>query len=116
MILSDICSNHGMCLVEPHGDITRAVIAAMPERRLNDVIYLDITDSTASFGLNFFECSPGADLSEVAKVASFVMHLFEAVWSVGPETPRLAQVLRNTTRVLIENPGMSFSEIPLLLW
>src|SRR5262249_54465421 len=43
--------------------------------------------------------------------------LFEAVWQAQTETtPRLAQVLRNTTRVLIENPGMSFAEIPLLLW
>ena len=86
------------------------------QERLKDVIYLDITDSTSSFGLNFFECPAGADDTEVAKVASFVMHVFEKVWQVGPETPRLAQVLRNTTRLMIENPGMTFSEIPLLLW
>jgi Type IV secretion-system coupling protein DNA-binding domain len=117
MILSDIRTNHGLCLIEPHGDLTKNVIAAMPERRVKDLIYLDLTDSTASFGLNFFECRPGADVSEVAKVASFVQHLFEAVWSAQTETtPRLAQVLRNTTRVLIENPGMTFAEISLLLW
>ena len=116
MILSDISHGFGICLIEPHGDLTRQVIAAMPKSRLNDVIYLDITDSTSSFGLNFFEVDAGADVTEVAKVASFVMHVFEKVWQVGPETPRLAQVLRNTTRVLIENPGMTFAEIPLLLW
>jgi Type IV secretory system Conjugative DNA transfer len=89
----------------------------MPEERLKDVLYLDLTDSTCSFGLNFFECPTGADDSEAAIIASFVMHVFEKVWAVGPETPRLAQVLRNTTRVLIENPGVgTFSEIPLLLW
>jgi hypothetical protein len=115
MVLSDICANSGIYLIEPHGDLTRQVIATMPEERLKDVIYLDLTD-TASFGLNFFEVAPGADATEVAKVASFVMHVFEKVWAVGPETPRLAQVLRNTTRVLIENPGMTFAEIPLLLW
>jgi hypothetical protein len=117
MIISDIYGNRCLELIEPYGDLTRSVIAAIPERRLKDVIYLDITDSTASFGINFFETPPGADVSEVAKVASFVQHLFESVWSAQTETtPRLAQVLRNTTRVLIENPGMSFSEIPLLLW
>src|SRR5437762_13470057 len=106
--------NHrlGLLVIEPHGDLTRNVIAAMPEKRLKDVIYLDITDSASSFGLNFFECPAGADLTEVAKIASFVMHVFEKVWAVGPETPRLAQVLRNTTRLLIENPGMTFAEIP----
>jgi hypothetical protein len=92
------------------------VIAAIPQERLNDIVYLDITDSSGSFGLNFFECPAGADLTEMAKVASFVMHTFEKVWQVGPETPRLAQVLRNITRLLIENPGMTFAEIPLLLW
>jgi hypothetical protein len=116
MILSDIYQKIGICLVEPHSDLTRAVIAAMPEERLKDVLYLDLTDCTSSFGLNFFECPRGADDTEVAKIASFVMHVFEKVWQVGPETPRLAQVLRNTTRLLIENPGMTFAEIPLLLW
>jgi hypothetical protein len=116
MILSDIHLNRGICLIEPHGDLTRQVIAAMPEQRLEDVIYLDLADSSRSFGLNFFQCEAQAEVSDVAKVASFVMHVFEKVWAVGPETPRLAQVLRNTTRVLIENPGMTFAEIPLLLW
>jgi hypothetical protein len=116
MVLSDIYNNRGLCLIEPHGDLVRNVLAAMPEERLNDVLYLDLTDPTASFGLNFFECPMGADVTEAAKIASFVMHLFESIWNVGFETPRLATVLRNTARVLIENPGMSFSEIPLLLW
>ena len=116
MILSDISHGYGVALLEPH-DLTRAVIASMPRQRLKDVIYLEITDSTSSFGLNFFECPAGADDTEAAKVASFVMHVFEKVWQVGPETPRLAQVLRNTTRLLIENPGIgTFAEIPLLLW
>jgi len=116
MILSDIRLNRGLCVIEPHGDLVRNVLAAMPEERLKDAIYLDLTDCTSSFGLNFFECPVGADLTEVAKVASFVMHTFEKVWSVGTETPRLAQVLRNTTRLLIENRGMTFSEISLLLF
>ena len=116
LILSDIRHGFGVCLIEPYGDLTKNVIAAMPEERLKDVLYLDLVDSTSSFGLNFFECPAGADDSDAAKVASFVMHVFEKVWNVGTETPRLQQVLRNTTRVLIENPGMTFSEIPLLLW
>ena len=116
MVISDLLNNRGLCLIEPHGDLTRNVIAAMPEERLKDVIYLDLTDPRSSFGLNFFECPTGADDTDAAKIASFVMHLFETIWNVGFETPRLATVLRNTTRVLMENPGMTFSEIPLLLW
>jgi hypothetical protein len=58
MILSDIQAGRGLTLVEPHGDLTRNVIAAMPEERLKDVIYLDLTDSTGSFGLNFLSVQP----------------------------------------------------------
>src|SRR5947208_11950054 len=34
MILSDIRLNRGLCLLEPHGDLVRNVLAAMPEERL----------------------------------------------------------------------------------
>ena len=52
MILSDLRLNRGLCLIEPHGDLVRNVLAAMPEERLKDVIYFDLTDSHHSFGLN----------------------------------------------------------------
>src|SRR5205085_5478320 len=37
MIMSDIRHGFGICLIEPHGDLTRSVIAAMPEERLKDI-------------------------------------------------------------------------------
>ena len=43
MVLSDICAGHCIVLIEPHGDLVRNVLAAMPEERLKDVVYLDIT-------------------------------------------------------------------------
>ena len=42
--------------------------------------------------------------------------VFERLWGVGPQTPRLSQVLGAVTQTLIENPGQTFAEIPLLLW
>jgi hypothetical protein len=41
-------------------------------------------------------------------------HAFEKIWGVGTDTPRLMQNLRAVTRTLIENPGTTFAEIPLL--
>jgi hypothetical protein len=79
MILSDIRAGRPLALIEPHSDLTKHVIATMPQERHKDVIYLDVTDNTASFSLNFYECPAGADLTEVAKIASFVMHVFEKV-------------------------------------
>jgi Type IV secretion-system coupling protein DNA-binding domain len=101
LILSDIRAGLGVCLIEPHGDLTNAIIATIPDERRDDIVYLDLTDSHSPFGLNLFQCDSPHNATEVAKVASFVMHVFEKVWNVGTSTPQLAQVLRNITRTLI---------------
>jgi hypothetical protein len=44
LIAQDIENNLGVCLVEPHGDLTQAVLEAIPAHRLKDVILLDLSD------------------------------------------------------------------------
>jgi hypothetical protein len=115
LILQDCRNGRGVVLIEPHGDLTRAVLAGLPESRLDDVVYLDLTDcATAPFGLNPFQCDTLQDAAEVAKCANFVHHTFMRTWDFGHHTPVLAMVLRHVTRTLIENPGSSFADIPLL--
>ena len=113
MILEDIRAGYGVALIEPH-DLTAKVLAGIPDDRLEDVVYLDMTDLQSIFSINLMAVDDPTNMSEVARVSSFVMHLFEQVWSVGTHTPQLAQVLRNTTRTCIE-AGVTFAEIPLLL-
>lgn len=115
MIAQDMEQGLGLCLLDPHGDLTKSVISRVPDNRLGDVILLNLLDSAYPFGLNLFQCRDGSDVNEVATTAGMVMHVFEKVWGVGTETPLLAQVLRNITFTLIQNPGMTFNEIPLLL-
>jgi hypothetical protein len=114
LILTDISQGLGVCLIEPHGDLTNTVLGGITEQRLKDVIYLDVTDSEYPFGLNLFECREPSTIREMALTANFVQHVFEKIWGAGTDTPRLMQVLRAVTRTLIENPGTTFAEIPLL--
>ena len=116
LIKKDLEQGLGLCLIEPHGDLTKTALSLVPEHRLNDVILLDVMDSAFPFGMNLFQSDLPGDINEAEKTASFLMHLFEKVWNVGTDTPRLQQVLRNITRTLLANPGMTFAEIPLLLW
>jgi len=44
LIIQDIKQGVGVGLLDPHGDLTQAVLSRLPDRRLGDVIYLDITD------------------------------------------------------------------------
>ena len=115
LIAQDMEQGLGLCLLDPQGDLTNDVLAQVPEQRVQDVILLDLKDSEYPFGLNMFSCPAPDDLEQVALTASFVMHVFEKVWQVGTQTPLLAQVLRNVTFTLIQNPGTTLNDIPLLL-
>ncbi len=110
----DSYQGYGLALFDWHGDVITNFIARMPEERVGDVILLEL-NADFPFALNPFSCANPADLEEAALTASFVMDVFKKVWGVGTETPQLAQVLRNVTFTLIQNPGTTMLEIPLLL-
>jgi hypothetical protein len=114
MITSDINAGLGVYLIEPHGDLTAEILGSVPRHRINDIIYLDVEDWTAPYGLNIFEVLEPRNIRTEAAVASFISHTFEVLWSAGFETPRLMQNLRAVTRTLIANPGAHFGDIPLL--
>jgi hypothetical protein len=114
LILQDIDQGLGVGLLDPHGDLTNALLAKMT-KRVEDVILLDITDKDYPFGLNLFECSDPTDSVAVQKIVDLVMHIFEKLYDVSRQTPRMAQFLRNCTHTLVANPGYTMAEIPLLL-
>jgi hypothetical protein len=116
LILTDIKQGLGVCLIEPHGDLTKTVLAGIPKHRLDDVILLDMTDSEYPFGLNLFQCDEPRTINKMAVVSNLVYHVFQKIWHLDAATsPRLLQVLRALTLTLIENPGSALSEAPLLL-
>jgi hypothetical protein len=114
MAIADAQAGRGFCVVEPHGQLIEEILGAIPRHRLNDIVYLDVEDWTAPFGLNIYEVPEPRNIRTEAAVASFVSHTFEVLWSAGFETPRLMQNLRAVSRVLIANPGAHFGDIPLL--
>src|SRR5712691_2007117 len=66
LILQDIKQGLGICLLDPHGDLTDAVLALM-DRRLEDVILLDLMDRKHVFGLHLFQCEDLSDPFEEDK-------------------------------------------------
>jgi hypothetical protein len=114
LIIDDIKQGTGVAVLDPHGDLINAVLARM-DRRENDVILLDIGDEDYPFGLNLFECSNPKSTKVVQIVVDQVMHVFEKLFDVSRQTPRMSQYLRNCTYTLIANPGSTMAEIPLLL-
>jgi hypothetical protein len=116
LALADIRAGHGVAVIEPHGTLVRDILAGIPESRVQDVLYLDLMDAQAPFGLNLFACPDPTNLVEAAKVSSFLLHLFERVWGTGLQNaPLVAMVVRHLTATLVEH-GLTLSEAPLLLY
>ena len=116
MVHEDIRNGRGLALFDPHdGVLVKAVLGLIPAQQLTDVVYLDLTDTSAPFGLNIFACDDPGSITQAGRIANFVLSLFATLFGVGlANAPQLSMVLRNIARVLIEQ-GLTFVEIPLLL-
>ncbi len=115
LVLQDIQQGLGVCLLDPHGDLTQAVLSRLPDTREKDVIYLDIADEDYPFGVNLFACDNLSSIKAVQYVVDQVMHIFDKLFDVDRSTPLLAEYLRNCTHTLVVNPGFTIADIPLLL-
>lgn len=115
LVIQDIQQGLGIALLDPHGDLTQAVLSRIPDTRENDVISLDIADEDFPFGINLFTCSNPKSSKAVQYVVDQVMHIFDKLFDVDRATPLLSEYLRNCTHTLVVNPGFTMADIPLLL-
>ncbi len=114
LIVQDIKQGYGVCVLDPHGDLIKAVLERM-DRREDDVIFLDITDYHYPFGINLFTCSDPTNPLKVQEIVEQVTHIFEKLLGVSTNTPLILEYLLKCTQTLIANPGYTMAEIPLLL-
>jgi hypothetical protein len=112
--MQDIIQGDGLCVLDPHGDLTKEIMRRVPPEREEDVILFDPADDKRPFGLNFFECSRPEDGMEQDRVCSEVMGTF---WKLFAEFwgPRMADLLRNTILTFIANQGYTLAEVPRFL-
>jgi hypothetical protein len=91
-------------------DLVSDVLARIPSHRIRDVIVLDPADDARPVGFNLLDTSSGpAEL--VAEQVVYIFHqLFSAFWG-----PRTDDVLRAALLTLMHRPGMTLTEVPLLL-
>ena len=113
LVLADIEAGDGVCLLDPHGDLTEDVLLRIPARRREDVILFDPADIEYPMGLNLFECRLD-DPRQVDRVCSeLVGTLHKLFWySWGP---RMEDVLRHSILTLIAWPGATFLDLMWLL-
>src|SRR5712692_310202 len=120
LVVQDISSGLGVGVLDPHGDLTQAVLSRLPSKRFvdgverateKDVIFLNIADYEYPFGLNLFACDNPQDLLAVQRTVDQVMYIFEKLFDLTVQTtPLMAQFLYNSTQTLIVNPGYTMAD------
>ncbi len=111
MAINDMRNHEGMAVIDPHGDLTDALLDFVPSFRLNDVAYLDPADFEHPFHLNPLELKNPAHRELVASgIVSIFYKLYHYSWG-----PRLEYILRNCILTLLYVPNSTLLEIPEIL-
>lgn len=101
MAIQDIRNGEGVCVVDPHGEFAEKMIKAIPQERINDVIYFNPADAEFPIAFNILE---SVDEDKKNLVASGMMGVFKKIW---PDvwSPRMEYILNNTILALLDYPG-----------
>ena len=111
LILADLAAGRGLALLDPHGDLAKAVIDAMPHHRIPDCIYLNPADLEFPCGINpLFNVEPDRRPLVAANIVATFRHIWADSWG-----PRLEYLLQNSLRLLLDGNGSTLLGLPALL-
>jgi hypothetical protein len=114
LAVQDAKNGVGFCVLDPHGDLINNIMVRIPSERMKDVILLDPTDTAFPFGLNLFSCTNPTDPLSVELAVNQITHVFEKLFGMGKDTPRLSQFVRNIAYTFV-GTDYTMCEIPYLL-
>lgn len=109
LMRSDLERGRGFALLDPHGDLARAVADAVPKGRIGETIYFDPLDTHAVSYNPLFDIAPFHRATVAAHVVASFKHIWHEAWG-----PRLEYILTNAIRLLLDNRG-TLTDIPRLL-
>lgn len=111
MAIDDIRKGRGVAIVDPHGDLSEIILDYIPNRRVNDVVYLEPFDTERPFRLNVLE---NKNKQHKDLIASGIVSIFNKLYG-DSWGPRLEYILRNVVLTLLEIPNATLPDVlPLL--
>jgi hypothetical protein len=101
MILEDIRQGHGVCVIDPHGDLVEDILRRYPKSRADDLVLFDAGDRERPIGLNLLEWSTEDEQHFIVQEVLAMMYKLFPPSYIGPIFER---VLRNALLTLMANP------------
>ncbi len=100
MLRQDITYGHGLCLIDPHGDVIDAMLDYIPKERIEDVCIIDPSDTEFPVSFNpLANVDPTFKFQLTQGLIEVLQKQFGANW-----TPRLEHVFRFTCLALLDYP------------
>ncbi|MBI2054879.1 MAG: type IV secretion system DNA-binding domain-containing protein [Candidatus Sungbacteria bacterium] len=116
-IVQDIQNGEGVCVIDPHGDLTEYALGFVPDERLNDVIYFDPADTARPLGLNMLEYDERFPEQKTLLINE-LLAIFEKLFNMSiAGGPLFEQYFRNAALLVMEDPasGNTLLEITRVL-
>jgi hypothetical protein len=108
LAMGDIVAGEGVAIIDPHGDLALDILDAIPSSRINDVCYLDVTDSERPVGFNpATRIAPERRALAAAGIVSAFKHLWSDSWG-----PRLEHFLYHGITALISREHATLIDLP----
>jgi len=119
MIKQDLDNSKGLCLIDPHGDLTDQVLSIIPNNRVEDVVYFNPDDISYPMGINLLELTPGLTPDEAIRekefIAESIISIFHKIYTDRYSGPRMEYILRNTIHTAFTIPDATLFTVYKLL-
>ncbi|QQG44330.1 MAG: type IV secretion system DNA-binding domain-containing protein [Candidatus Roizmanbacteria bacterium] len=115
MIKQDIKAGHGVCVIDPHGDLIDDTVKFIPPERAEDVIYFDPSDTERPMGLNLLEANTEEQKHFMTTAIINLMYKLYDPQRTGIIGPRFEHAVRNAMLTVMSEPGSTFIEIVRVL-
>jgi len=110
LVLQDIRSGKGVCLIDPH-DLAEDLLGYIPPERAEDVIYFDPSDTERPMGLNLLEAYTEQQQHLITTAIINLMYKLYDPYKTGIIGPRFEHAIRNAMLTVMAEPGNTFVEV-----
>ena len=111
MALQDLLAGRGLCLIDPHGDVSERLYDRLPADLKDRVIYFDAADPNQPYGYNPLRyVHPDRRSLAASGLLETFKNIWADAWGVGIE-----HVLRNALLLLLEQRDATLPDVLRLL-
>lgn len=116
-IYQDMLNGKGLAVLDPHGDMFKALLELVPKSRIKDVVVFDPSDRDYPIGLNILD--PGVDFASLEEkqewITAGVISVFARLTAKKYWGPKMEHILRSACLTALQLPNPSLYTIQHLL-